>query len=344
MKQTVQQINKAIEQYFNNELSSSEVRKAVYKSIETQTKDHLEDIKFLLEQKEAIERQIKIKSESLRAERYSILDEAELALKSQVALTQQQEELFYRLKVGSQDILPILGEIFESSLISVLEQGENIESTVHEVSKQLTFEVLESGVIFSDRIRHMMKAMLKVSIEVAEACPNQAQELLRGTVFGIKDGINKAVQAFKQKGQFADEELLKGAQKTYEELHHLPELFVQTVKIIAKEYEGLSENILLNIVDSIHPELEELIQSVTETINNLKEKLVHVLETISHKAEQVKIGNIDTKYITETKKAAVNAKVIGNRAFKAATSVIKGAIEGAKSALEKEEEKERKDD
>lgn len=152
------------------------------------------ELEDLLEQKEKIERQISRKSEDLQHLKYQCFD----VLEKEYAQDEAILEKLHQIKIQSVDLLDILEEMVESAIITTLEKSSDIEDTLHEIIKDITFQTLNANVLNAVRIRRIFSTILQSALNVAEASPNQADLILRGTLLGIRSALHKSIEKFRQ--------------------------------------------------------------------------------------------------------------------------------------------------
>lgn len=339
-------IANAIDGFKQNQTSLEEehLKTISFEVLEDSTNQLTTELQELLIEKERLDRRIAQKSASLQNVRHHVFDAIEGSLKELLPeLTDEKFHYLHELKVQAVDILDILEEVTESALITTLEQCENIESTTQQIIKDLTCQTLREGIITSVRIRKVVSSILATAIGVAEASPNQAKALLKGTITGLNEGITQSIKRFKDLFHYTPEEAqdllieFEDAQKLYEELHHTDTLFVQIIKAQAAQSNGITSDILNDIVEDMHPELNEMINASRETIEVLSEKVSDLAKEAVAKGKVAleKRDILNDKTIEDAKKKAQHAKKMGIKAFFVATKALGGAIKGAKDAIEK---------
>lgn len=314
------------------ELDTSKLRaselKAFSSAVLTQaTKGLNEELQELLLQKERIERQLNKKSHALQSKKHHLFNTIEALIKEHGADNETVSKL-HSIELQSMDLLNLLEEMVESAIITTLEKGSNIEETLEELAKEITLQTLEEGILSAIRIRHVISTILKTAIEVAEATPNLAHDILEATIKGMRTGLIRALARFKQKFLFTPDEakmvLIDDPQALYNELHHIDTLFIQSIEALATQSSPSIKAELENILSDIRYDMQELTLISKETLDILGEKLTHLAKEAMQKSSD----------LLQSKKAQ-EAKKIGVHAWSVARSVIDGAIKGAKDAIDK---------
>lgn len=306
------------------ELSLQELKTLSAAVLEEETATLHDAIEELLAQKERLERQISRKSDELQHLKYSLFDAIEKNLGEEPAVL----EKLHQVKLQSVDLLDLLEEMIESAIITTLEKGSDIEETLHEIIKEITFQSLNASVLNAIRIRRILASILQSAINVAEATPNQAETILRGTLLGIRTALIKSIEKFRQYLLYVPDEvkaLYRDEYKTIEdELGQVDTLFAQVLHSLSKHNGADMIDLLEKISHDIRFDTDELTTLSKETVELLRNRLAKLTKGVSERS---------TKLLNS--KSAQEAKAMGVRAWSVAKSAMNGAIKGAKEAIEK---------
>jgi len=285
------------------------------------------ELQDLLLQKERIERELDRKTHLLQGKKHQLFNTIEELLKEKGATETTMAKL-HSVEMQSMDLLNLLEEMIESAIITTLEKGSNIEETIEELSKEITMQTLDEGILSATRIRHIISTILKTAINVAEATPNSAGAILEGTIKGIRTGLIKALDRFKQKFLFTPDEakmvLIEDPQSLYNELHHTDALFINTIEALSAHSSPNIQAELENILAEIRYDMEELTLISKETLDIVGDKLSTIAKDAIKRSSD----------ILQSKKAQ-DAKKMGKHAWGVARSALDGAIQGAKDAIDK---------
>lgn len=305
-------------------LSFQELRTLANALLEEEGHSLHEDLEELIAQKERIERQIIRKSEELQHLKYSLFE----ALEKHIGHSDEMLEKLHQVKLQSIDLLDILEEITESAIITTLEKGSDIEETLHEIIKEITYETLNANVLNAVRIRRILASILQSAINISEATPNQADTIFRGTVLGIRSALIKSIEKFHQYLLYVPDEvkaLYREEYKTIEtELDRIDTLFTQVLHSLKGKNNPLTIECLEQISNDIHFESDELTNLSKETVELLRNRLSKIKRGVTMHG---------TKLLNS--KSAQEAKAMGVRAWSVAKSAMNGAIKGAKDAMDK---------
>ena len=308
-------------------LSMAEIKVLSSSILSQATKSLSGELEELLLQKERIERELERKTQELQSKKHQLFSSIEELLIEHKADKSTIAKL-HSVELQSMDLLNLLEEMIESAIITTLEKGSNIEETIEELTKEITLQTLDEGILSAARIRHIISSILKTAINVAEATPNVARPILEGTIKGVRSGLIKALDRFKQKFLFTPDEvkmvLIEDPQSLYNELHHTDTLFIQTIEALAEHSSDEIKTELENVLTEIRYDMEELTLISKETIEILGDKLSHIAKEALQKSST----------ILQSKKAQ-EAKKMGIHAWSVARSALDGAIKGAKDAIDK---------
>ncbi len=306
---------------------ANEIKTLASAVITQSTKELNAELQELLLQKERIERQLDKKSHEVQSQKHALFNTIEELIKERDPNSPSVSKL-HKIELQMMDLVDLLEEMVESAIITTLERGSNIEETIEELAKEITLQTLDEGIISAIRIRHVISTILRTAIEVAEATPNSAGIILEGTIKGVRAGLIRALDRFKQKFLFTPDEvklaLIDDPQALYDELHHTDTLFIQTIEAISAQSNPAIRGELENVLADIRYDMQELALISKETLEILGDKLSHLAKEAMQKSS----------VILQSKKAK-DAKKMGIHAWSVARSVIDGAIKGAKDAIDK---------
>lgn len=305
-------------------LNPQELRDLTTSLLRQETLSAHDELQDLIAQKERIERQITRKSEELQHLKYRFFDVLEKIFTND----EKMLEKLHNIKIQSVDLLDILEEMVESAIITTLEKSSEVEETLHEIIKELTFQTLNANVLNAVRIRRIFSSILQSAINIAEATPNQAEPILRGTLLGMRSALHKSIEKFRQYLLYVPEEVKALYRAEYQliedELEQIHTLFGQIVHGLSKHNSPIMIEKLTSIGTEIKFDTDELSLLSQETAKLLQNKLSKLKREVS--ARGAKLLN---------SASAQEAKAMGIRAWSVAKSAMDGAIKGAKEAMEK---------
>ena len=288
--------------------------------LEEETAELQDTLEDLMAQKERIERQITRKRDDLQHLKYTLFN----ALEKHMGDDSDQLEKLHQIKLQSIDLLDLLEEMIESAIITTLEKGSDIEETLHEIIKDITFETLNANVLNAVRIRRILSSILQSALNVAEATPNQANTILRGSMLGIRSALHKSIEKFRQYLLYVPEEVKALYRDEYklieDELEQIHTLFEQIVHSLSKNNSPDMIDKLKFIGNDIRFDTEELAILSHETVELLRSRLSRLKQEMNDRRNQL----MNTA-------SAQEAKAMGARAW----SVAKAAIKSAKEVMDK---------
>jgi len=307
------------------ELSLTDMKTLASSIIDIETSLLRNDVEMLLAQKESIERALEKKSDELQHKKYEIFDLMEQQLSSEVALSK-----LHQVKLQSIDLYEILSEIVESSIITALEKEYDIEITdsLGEAIKEITFESIKEGSLNTIRIRKILSTILISAIDVAEATPTKADEILRATLKGMRWGLVRSIDRFKQRLAYMPVEakhiLIEDYDTIMEDLNQTDTLFSQVIINQASESSSQTSKLLLELNKEMRYDLEELVHISKEAADVMKARFSSFAKEAVKKADSA---------IRSPK--AQQAKRLGQEAWGVAKVALGNAIKTAKDAIDK---------
>ena len=293
--------------------------------LDKETKTLHDEVESLLAQKEQLERKIERKSQSLQEAKYDIFNalETQLNADDEDALAK-----LHQVKLQTIDLYDLLGEIAESAIITALEKDVEIDDAIHEVIKDITFEAIKEGSLNTIRIRKILSTILQASIEIAEASPVKAEEILAPTLKGMRSGLIHAITRFKQRLAFIPLEakhiLIEDYDTIIEDLNQTDALFTQVVKTQAENSSQAIQTSLENVSNEMKYDLEELLLISKETAEVMKGRFATLAAKTIKRADEA----------LQSPKAK-EAKRMGKQALGIAKTAIDSALKSAKDAIDK---------
>ncbi len=312
-----------------NDLNLHEIKTLATAILDIETKTLQDEVETLLAQKEQIERQLERKSEALQELKYKVFNAMEMQVNPEDALTLAK---LHQVKLQSIDLFDLLGEMVESAIITALEKDTDgdIKDSTEEIIKELTYEAVKEGSLNTIRVRKILSTILQSAIDVAEATPTRAEEILRATLHGMRSGLVRSIDRFKKRLAFMPIEakhiLIEDYDTIIEDLNQTDILFSQVVQTQATQSLITTEKILLEINKEMHNDLEELVHISKEAAEIMRERFSSLAKSAVKKA--------DNALKSQT---AQEAKRMGKQAWGIAKTALESAIKTAKNVKETKE-------
>jgi len=309
-----------------NKLNLADMKSLVTTILNLETSSLQEDVETLLAQKELIERSLEKKYIQLQESKYDVFNVLEERLESnEIALAK-----LHQVKLQSIDLYDILSEMVESALITALEKDSDgdISETTVEVIKEITFEAIKEGSLNTIRVRKILSTILSSAIDVSEATPNRAQEILGATLRGMRSGLIKSIDRFKKRLAYTPVEakhiLIEDYDTIIEDLNQTDILFSQVITTQASQSSSVIHKILLALNKEMHYDLEELVHISKETAEVMKERFSSFAKNaVKHADSALKSPK------------AQEAKRMGIEAWGVAKVALGSAIKSAKDVMDK---------
>lgn len=260
--------------------------------------------------------------------------------------------------IGGLEILGILKETSESAFLTTIENGEDVEDTAYEISKNISYLTIKEGKFEKERILNISKVIIKAAIEVANESKIYANSLIKGVINGNKDGIFKSIEKLNDDIKFVPKEINQNLLEATKELQNIENDFIELLKNISLECDepskSIIEDILQNSLDSYlakfirltndtkqliiskmedikeNENIEEFAKKANEKIHSLKQefskkslKIFKNLEAQKKELDKFEIENAKKEITSEAKK-------LGNRVYDGAKSLIEQTKESFK--------------
>jgi len=311
-----------------NDLELTQMRSLVTTMLNVETKSLQEDVETLLQQKELVERSLEKKYLELQDSKYDVFD----VLEEDFVGEESALLKLHQVKLQSIDLYDILSEMVESAIIHALEKDDegDIKDTILEIVKGITYEAIKEGSLNTVRVRKILSTVLATAIDIAEASPNKANNILSGTLRGMRSGLVHSIDRFKKRLANTPVEVKHILVEDYdiivEDLHQTDTIFTQVVENQASQSSENTKTILTNTNKEMRYDLEDLLHISKEAAEVMKEKFS------SLKSSAVK--TTDSEYISQK---AQEAKKMGIEAWGVAKSTLENVIKTAKTAIDKKE-------
>lgn len=308
-----------------NELNLHQLKTITTSILDIETKSLHDEVEALLAQKEKIERSLDRESHALQESKYNVFNALEANFSSNSNLLPK----LHQIKLQSIDLFDLLGEMVESALVTALEKGQDgdIKETIDEIVKELTFEAIKEGSLNTIRIRKILSTILQAAIDVAEATPTRAHDILSATLKGMRSGLVHSIDRFKKRLVFMPVEakhiLIEDYDTIIEDLNQTDILFSQVIQTQASESSSSIRTLLLDINKEMRYDLEELVHISKEAAEIMKDRFSTLARTAVKRGEKALQSS-----------TAKEAKRMGKQAWSVARGALSSAIKSAKGAME----------
>lgn len=260
-------------------------------------------------------------------------------------------------KLRGVELLGILKETAQEAVLTTLEKGSDIEDTIFEIYKHLVFQTISEGALSKTRILDISRTLIEASMEIADEDLGHAKSVLEGSIHGTKEGIEKALDKFKNELKYAPSDEIEGLVETElsqlrKELAKIDEEFIAQLETLAIINEGASSDIIKSMTSQMNSSTAKLRRSAHEAKEAISERIEYLKAEAEKKLELLKkdVGELEKKasskmesfkqFDFESEKAkqlTQDAKKLGFRAWEVAKNIVDGALKGAKDAMKKED-------
>mgnify|MGYP006921600298 CR=1 FL=1 len=286
-----------------------------------------DELEELISQKEAIESKLHKKRQDLQNIKYAVFEAIESKIDPTDADTLSK---LHQVKLQSIDIFDILSQTVESAVITSIERSKDSEASenIQEVIKEITYQAIKEGSLSTIRTRKILATILSSVIDIAEASPNNALNILSPTLKGMRSGLLHSIERFKRRVAYMPLEakhiLIEDYDNIMEDLNQTDTLFMQVIQTQANESSPQIRQILVELNQKMHLDLEELVVISKETAGVIREKVSNFTKTAVEKADTALKSN-----------KAKEAKQMGIQAWGIAKEALGNALKSAKNAMEK---------
>lgn len=320
-------------------------------------------------EKEQLEKSIFTQKQQIR----TTLADAFNVLEAHIAMMQPETKenaltALHDTKLRGIEMLGILKETTAEALLTTLENGTDIADTIHEITKNLAFQTIHEGDLTKQRMMNISSTIIAASIEIADEDLGHAKEILEGSINGVREGITKAIDKFKNDLKYAPTEAMEGLLETdlselRKELMRIDEQFILLLQALASQSDGISATLIKEITTEMNSSVAKIKRAANdakEVINERMDQLrveASVFEkTFKDKAEKKfeslkkDVNELEKKASAKVeslkqfefendtaKQVAQEAKKLGFRAWEVAKHMMDGAVKGAKEAMKKED-------
>ncbi|MDR1976305.1 MAG: hypothetical protein LBQ18_04880 [Campylobacteraceae bacterium] len=246
-------------------------------------------------------------------------------------------------KLLSAELLGILKDAVEEAFVTTIENGSDIEDTVRELAKTFAYQAINEGKFVKQRILDIASTILEAACDIADSDYANASYVLNGAVKGVREGIAKAAEKFKNDLKFAPDEIKEFAKNSEENkigIIDMEESFIALLRQRQMNSIDISAKILSEIIaehDTYVAKLKRLSVEAAdafsekietfkdETLKDFKEKFDEFKKETNKRVEAFKEGAAP-----KTKRFADDAKKLGLHAWESAKNRIDEVIKNAK--------------
>ncbi len=246
-------------------------------------------------------------------------------------------------------LLGILKETTEEAILTVLENKKDIEVLINQITQNIVYQSVEEGDISKAKIMEVSRIVLNVAIDIADEYQAVAKEILKGTTYGIKEAVVKAINKFNENLEFLPDETRDTRQEQilFEGLNIIDvnNDFLDLLRNSAKDSKGISKNILEDIIFEIDSPFSKIVKITADTkegvlkkierlkdnpkINEFKKRLTQKITDLNLEQKIKKIRNEDSQSTSK------ESKKLGTRAWEIAKNALESAVKGTKETLKK---------
>lgn len=240
-------------------------------------------------------------------------------------------------KLLNLEMMGILKDVAEEAFIAAIEQSSDIKDAVKEISKTLSYKAISEEKFTLQRASNIASVILESACDIADSDYMHSSDIMKGATEGVKEGILKASEKFKNDMKFAPDEiktlLEKEANISKKDVINIEEHFIETMRLSQKKSDGISSIILSKIIaehDTYLAKLKRFSSKATEIfsskVENFKDnELKEFKKTATKKFEDIK-----KDAIPRAKQISDEAKSLGLKSWESAKNIISNAAKDKK--------------
>ncbi len=259
------------------------------------------------------------------------------------------EKAINNTKLKDVVLLGILKETTEEAILTVLENKKDVEMLINQITQNIVYQSVEERDFSKAKLIDVSQTVLGVAVGIADEYQAMAKEILRGTTYGIKEAIAKAINKFNENLEFLPDEIRDSKQEQilFEGLNIIDANsdFIDLLKQNALKSNGISKKILEDIIFDIDSSFSKIIKITADTKEGILKKLEKLKENpkinefkkiLSQKIADLnleqKIKNIKKE---DTANSSKESKKLGTRAWEIAKNALENAVKNTKETLHK---------
>ena len=288
-----------------------------------------------------IEKEMEEKKQDLRSQIVSLYDKMQKDIQVADDTTIDYfEKALSDIKLKEVSLLGILRETTEEAILTVLENQKDIEELINQITQNIVYQAIDEDDFDKERLMDISKTVLEVAVNIADEYQAVAKEILRGTTYGIKNGITKVINRFNESLEFLPDEIRDTKQEKilFDGLNiiDINNEYLNILRNCSQKSNGISKDILNEIINDIDFSLGKIVKITTQTKENILKKIegLKYSPKINELKKRLSTLNLEKK-IKNIKKddfgtVANESKKLGIRAWEVAKNALKHTKENLK--------------
>ncbi len=288
-----------------------------------------------------IEKEMEEKKQDLRSQIVSLYDRMQKDIQVADDTTIEYfEKALSDIKLKEVSLLGILRETTEEAILTVLENQKDIEELINQITQNIVYQAIDEDDFDKERLMDISKTVLEVAVNIADEYQAVAKEILRGTTYGIKNGITKVINRFNESLEFLPDEIRDTKQEKilFDGLNiiDINNEYLNILRNCSQKSNGISKDILNEIINDIDFSLGKIVKITTQTKENILKKIegLKYSPKINELKKRLSTLNLEKK-IKNIKKddfetVANESKKLGIRAWEVAKNALKHTKENLK--------------
>lgn len=241
-------------------------------------KEEEERLLALIYEGEKIRKEIASSGRAIKEAIFESFEDIESIIKGKNTIEAQTVlSIINETLVESAQLTDVIKEVSESVFLSILENGDDVEETAFEFSKNIVYKTLGESEFKKYNAISIAKTVLGTAVSVANESKIYTSDLLCGTVDGINAGTLKAMEKFKDSIKFAPDEISLELNETVKELAGIDSEYIEILRSLAATTQDPAKSELETILKRDYDNyLAKMVRISSDATAKLKESLEKV--------------------------------------------------------------------
>ncbi|QKF65430.1 hypothetical protein [Campylobacter corcagiensis] len=241
-------------------------------------KEEEERLLALIYEGEKIRKEISCSGRAIKEAIFESFEDIESIIKGKNTIEAQTVlSIINETLVESAQLTDVIKEVSESVFLSILENGDDVEETAFEFSKNIVYKTLGESEFKKYNAISIAKTVLSTAVSVANESKIYTSDLLCGTVDGINAGTLKAMEKFKDSIKFAPDEISLELNETVKELAGIDSEYIEILRSLAATTQDPAKSELETILKRDYDNyLAKMVRISSDATAKLRESLEKV--------------------------------------------------------------------
>ncbi|MBL0721729.1 MAG: hypothetical protein JJV88_04030 [Sulfurovum sp.] len=240
------------------------------------------------------------------------------------------EDAVINIKLKSVESLGIMQDTIKHSVKVVIEEGEDVQNRVANITKEATENALNSGQLTAEKTKEISELVMLSAIESAQELDKYIEETTKGAVYGTRDGVTSSIESVKidliETKDDAIDSINKNIDQTIKDINTIENAFIDALGITTNKVGDIAQSVLKYSIS----ELRELTSTLHEMALNTSEIAITYLKKSTQDVTTETKGKVND-LADDVKDEIVD---LAEKMAKISKGAILGLVDGAKKAIE----------